>query len=51
MLVLNSVQLNIVSVLDVGSALIRQSLESGLFMVDNSVDCNGTQGTVREPRS
>lgn len=38
---LNSVQLNIVTVIDVDSALIKQSLEGGLFMMDNSVDADG----------
>jgi hypothetical protein len=48
---LNSVQLNIVSVLDVGGALIKQTLEDGLFMMDNSVDTGGNrsagQGTAQ----
>jgi hypothetical protein len=48
---LNSVQLNIVAVLDVGSALIKQSLEGGLFMMDNSLDAGGGrslgQGTAQ----
>jgi hypothetical protein len=48
---LNSVQLNIVSVLDVGSVLIKQTLEGGLFMMDNSVDADGNhsagQGTAQ----
>ncbi|MDB5655655.1 MAG: hypothetical protein JWQ94_3268 [Tardiphaga sp.] len=47
---LNSVQLNIVTVLDVDSALVKQSLDGGLFMMDNSVDSDGSrnagQGTV-----
>jgi hypothetical protein len=44
---LNSVQLNIVAVLDVGSALIKQSLEGGLFMMDNSVGADGSQSIGR----
>jgi hypothetical protein len=48
---LNTVQLNIVSVLDVGGALIKQTLEGDLFMMDNSVDSDGNhsagQGTAQ----
>lgn len=47
---LNSVQLNIVAMLDIGSALIKQSLEQELFIVDNCVTPDGShsdgQGTA-----
>jgi hypothetical protein len=49
LLPLNSVQINVVSVLDAGNALSTQTLESCLFMMDNSVDADGNhsagQGT------